>query len=101
MAQVDYSGVKRDVSLMLLPEARVGDYVLVHAGFAMQIVEEQDAAETEALLAEMAGAPRTVEGLGAPRPDGASSSGRGAKTAMVGAAAVEPRAEVEGVGSFG
>ena len=61
--KVEISGVTRDVSMMLLPEARVGDVVLVHAGFAMQIVDEKDAEETDALLAEMHGAPRTVEGL--------------------------------------
>ena len=63
MGKVELSGVTRDVSLMLLPEAKVGDYVLVHAGFAMQIVEEDSARETNALLAEMNGAPRTVNEL--------------------------------------
>ena len=57
---VSVNGVEREASLMLLPEAKLGDYVLVHAGFAMQIVEEKDAEETYALLAEMKGAPRTV-----------------------------------------
>ena len=60
MGRVELSGVIRDVSLMLLPEAKVGDFVLVHAGFAMQIVDEKSAEETNALLAEMNGAPRTV-----------------------------------------
>lgn len=60
LASVELNGVRRAASLMLLPEAAVGDYVLVHAGFAMQIVEEKDAEETYALLAEMKGAPRTV-----------------------------------------
>ena len=60
LGKVELSGVTRDVSLMLLPEARVGDFVLVHAGFAMQIVDEQSAEETNALLADMNGAPRTV-----------------------------------------
>ena len=61
VARVSVHGVERDASLMLLPEAKLGDYVLVHAGFAMQIVEEKDAEETYALLAEMKGAPRTVQ----------------------------------------
>ena len=61
VARVAVGGVERDASLMLLPEAKLGDYVLVHAGFAMQIVEEKDAEETYALLAEMKGTPRTVE----------------------------------------
>ena len=60
MGTVDISGVTRDVSLMLLPETQVGDYVIVHAGFAIQKVTEEEVAETNALLAEMNGAPRTV-----------------------------------------
>lgn len=64
MGTVELAGVTRDVSLMLLPEARVGDHVLVHAGFAMQIVDEQEYEETQALLAEMQGGPRTVTELG-------------------------------------
>ena len=63
LAKVELSGVTKDVSLMLLPEAKVGDYVLVHAGLAMQIVDEKEAEETYALLDEMNGAPRTVEAL--------------------------------------
>ena len=64
LASVEVSGVRRAASLMLLPEAVVGDYVLVHAGFAMQIVDHAEAARIEALRAEMHGAPRTVESLG-------------------------------------
>ena len=61
---VEIRGVRRSASLMLLPEAKVGDYVLVHAGFAMQVVSEEDVAEREALWAEMNGAPRTVTEVG-------------------------------------
>ena len=63
LGKIEVAGVTRDVSLMLLPEAKVGDYVLVHAGFAMQVVSEEDAATTDALIAEMNGAPRQVESL--------------------------------------
>ena len=63
LASVEVQGVRRAASLMLLPEAAVGDYVLVHAGFAMQIVEPDEAERIEALRAEMRGAPRTVESL--------------------------------------
>ena len=63
VGKVEISGVTRDVSMILLPEAKPGDYVLVHAGFAMQIVDEKEAEETYALLDEMNGAPRTVEAL--------------------------------------
>ena len=61
LARVAVNGVEREASLMLLPEAKQGDYVLVHAGFAMQLVDEKEAEETYALLAEMRGAARTVE----------------------------------------
>ena len=60
IAKVERKGIERDVSLMLLPDTKVDDYVLVHAGFAMEKVEKDDANITEALLAEMQGAPRTV-----------------------------------------
>jgi len=63
LATVERSGVKRSASLMLLPEAKVGDYVLVHAGFAMQVVDEQEVKIRDALVAEMNGAPRIVENL--------------------------------------
>ncbi|MBQ9441480.1 MAG: HypC/HybG/HupF family hydrogenase formation chaperone [Selenomonadaceae bacterium] len=63
LATVEHSGIKREASLMLLPEAKVGDFVLVHAGFAMQIVDEEEVKIRDALIAEMNGAPRTVETL--------------------------------------
>ena len=63
LATIEHSGIKREASLMLLPEAKVGDYVLVHAGFAMQIVDEEEIKIRDALVAEMNGAPRTVETL--------------------------------------
>jgi hydrogenase expression/formation protein HypC len=44
----------REVSFMLLPDARVGDYVLLHAGYALQKVDEVEAEETIRLLAEIA-----------------------------------------------
>ena len=50
MASVDIMGVSRTVSVDLCPEAVVGDFVLVHAGFALQIVDEQTANETIDLL---------------------------------------------------
>ncbi|EFF66965.1 hydrogenase assembly chaperone HypC/HupF [Selenomonas noxia ATCC 43541] len=61
LASVELNGVRRAASLMLLPEAKLGDYVLVHAGFAMQIVDAEEAERIHALRAEMRGAPRTVE----------------------------------------
>lgn len=53
IATVSVMGVERTCSLRLTPDAKVGDYVLVHAGFAIQRVEEQDARETLRLLSEV------------------------------------------------
>ena len=60
LATVERSGVKRSASLMLLPEAKVGNFVLIHAGFAMQIIDEEELKIRDALVAEMNGAPRTI-----------------------------------------
>lgn len=54
LATVELDGVQREVSLMLQPDAKVGDFVLVHAGYAISVVDEQEARETLALLSEMA-----------------------------------------------
>ena len=53
LAEVDFSGVAREVSLLLCPEVHEGDYVLVHVGFAIQRLEEKEALETLELLSEM------------------------------------------------
>ena len=50
MSSVDIMGVSRKVSLDLVPEAEIGDFVLVHAGFALQVIDEQTATETLELL---------------------------------------------------
>ena len=54
MASVEAMGAQRDVALDLTPQAAVGDYVLVHAGFAIEVVDEQYAAETLELIRTMA-----------------------------------------------
>ena len=46
MADVDILGVERSISIDLTPHAKVGDYVLVHAGFSIEVVDEQFATET-------------------------------------------------------
>ena len=53
MAEVDIMGVTRHVSLDLVPYAKLGDYVLVHAGFAVQVIDEQFARETMELIEQM------------------------------------------------
>jgi hydrogenase expression/formation protein HypC len=55
---VELGGVVREASFMLLPDVQVGDYVLLHAGYALQKVDEAEAEETLRLLAEMAEAGR-------------------------------------------
>jgi hydrogenase expression/formation protein HypC len=50
MAVIDVDGVRRQASLLLLEEARMGDWVIVHAGFAIQKLDEAAALETLELL---------------------------------------------------
>ena len=52
MATIDVEGVKRGCSLLLLEDARIGDYVIVHAGFAINKINEEDAKESLKLLRE-------------------------------------------------
>jgi hydrogenase expression/formation protein HypC len=52
MATIDVEGVQREASLLLLEDARVGDYVIVHAGFAISKLDEAAARETLDLLRE-------------------------------------------------
>jgi hydrogenase expression/formation protein HypC len=53
MARVDFGGVTRDACMAYLPEAVAGDYVLVHVGFAITKVDEEEAAKTLADLKEL------------------------------------------------
>ena len=54
MAHVTAMGAERDIAIDLTPQAAVGDYVLVHAGFAIEVVDEQYAQETLDLIQSMA-----------------------------------------------
>jgi len=54
-AKIAFSGVVKQASLSLLPEARTGDYVLVHAGFAITRLNEDEAHRTMQYLREMSG----------------------------------------------
>ena len=53
LATVDFGGVTREVNLACVPEARVGDYVLVHVGFALCVVDEAEAGRVFAYLREI------------------------------------------------
>ena len=65
-ARVDFGGVFKQVSLSCVPEARVNDYVLVHVGMALSVVDEKEAAEVFSYLKEMG----ELEDLAPPPPDG-------------------------------
>ena len=53
-AEAEIGGITRNISLWLTPEAKVGDYVLIHAGYAINILGQEEAEETLKLFEEMA-----------------------------------------------
>jgi hydrogenase expression/formation protein HypC len=53
-AEAEIGGITRHISLWLTPEAKVGDYVLLHTGYAITIIDPDEAAETLRLLEEIA-----------------------------------------------
>lgn len=54
MCKVDFGGVVREACIETLPEAKVGDYTIVHAGFALNLLSEEEARETLDILRQMA-----------------------------------------------
>ncbi len=52
-ARVDFSGVVKNVSLACTPQARIGEYVLVHAGMALETIDEEEARRTLELFEEL------------------------------------------------
>jgi hydrogenase expression/formation protein HypC len=52
-AEVEIGGISRRVSLWLTPEATVGDYVLIHTGYAINVLDQEEALETLRLLEEL------------------------------------------------
>jgi hydrogenase expression/formation protein HypC len=53
MGTVDFGGIKKDVNLSFVPEADVGDYVLVHVGFALNTIDEEEAIRVFQYLDDM------------------------------------------------
>jgi len=53
-AEVEIGGISRRISLWLTPEAQVGDYVLLHTGYAISVLNQEEAAETLKLFEEIA-----------------------------------------------
>jgi hydrogenase expression/formation protein HypC len=53
MAKIDFGGVIKEVCLAYVPEAKVGDYALIHVGFAISLMDEDEAMETLKLIKEV------------------------------------------------
>jgi hydrogenase expression/formation protein HypC len=53
-AEVEIGGVGRKASIMLTPEVKVGDYVLLHTGYAINVIDEEEAQETLELFRQIA-----------------------------------------------
>lgn len=53
MGKVDFNGVRKEVSLAYVPEAREGDYTVVHAGFAISVIDEAEAVQVFEYLKEI------------------------------------------------
>ncbi len=53
VGKVSFGGVKKDVSLALVPEAKVDDYVMVHVGAAISVVDEEEAKKTFEILTQL------------------------------------------------
>ena len=56
VARVEFGGVSREISLAYVPEAEVGDYVIAHVGFAISVINEDEAQRTLQLLRDLADA---------------------------------------------
>jgi hydrogenase expression/formation protein HypC len=66
MGTVSFAGVNKEICLAYAPEAKPDDYVIVHAGFAISVINEQEAEETLELLRQMGELDETGSGAGAP-----------------------------------
>ena len=80
MAEVDFGGVRKDVCLQYIPDAAVGEYVIVHVGFAIQRLDEASALETLRQLREARASSRRSSATASPPRGAASSRGEGTQT---------------------
>ncbi len=53
-ADVDLGGIAREVNILFTPEAKVGDYVVMHAGYAISVMDRKEAEETLEMLRQIA-----------------------------------------------
>ena len=82
MAEVDFGGVTKEVCLAYVPDTKVGDYAIVHVGFALQRLDEQSALDTLELFRQMGELDaefgdhwgRAAREAGMPRPEGTEVS---------------------------
>ena len=78
MGQVNFGGVRKEASLAFVPDARIGDYVIVHAGFALSRVDEAEAQKVFGYLQRMEALAELNDGrrgaAGGGPPDGAHAS---------------------------
>ena len=51
--KIDFNGIVKDACLAYVPEAKVGDYVIIHAGFAISVIDEAEATQTFKYLEEL------------------------------------------------
>ena len=76
--RVEAMGLSQTASFALVPQAQVGDWVLLHAGFAIEVIDEESAQETLALIEQM---PELIDQQDAALGDGAFARGAGSSAA--------------------
>ncbi|MEJ2600877.1 MAG: HypC/HybG/HupF family hydrogenase formation chaperone [Anaerolineales bacterium] len=61
MGKIDFGGVTREACLAYVPEAKIGDYTIIHVGFALNVISEEEAQETLDLLRQVAEAEAEID----------------------------------------
>lgn len=62
MAKIDFGGIVREVCLAYVPEAKIGEYALIHVGFAISLMDEEEAQETLKLIKEVSDFENEISG---------------------------------------
>lgn len=88
LAVVDLGGVRKEISIALVPEAQVGDYVIVHVGHALGLIDPEEAARTLELFAEL-GAAQQADAVGV-ASQGSATTAVAFTTATIATAALSP-----------
>ena len=95
MGKVDFGGVRKEACLAYIPEVQLGDYVIVHVGFAISRVDEEEALQTLEILASMGDLMQqelATMGPGMDEPAVVSDDGGPSDGAFAGAPAADPAA---------